>query len=54
MWTEANKPHLDGTNCPKEFYFMAEIAMKCVCKELDDMLLEIIKKRLEKIYVEKE
>lgn len=50
MWVEANTPHLDGRNCPREFYFMAEIAMKCVCKELDDMILEIVKKRLENLY----
>jgi len=39
MWTEANSPHLDGYKCPNEFYLMAEIAMKCVIKELDDMIL---------------
>jgi len=49
MWSEANSPHLDGYNCPKEFYFMAEIAMKCVCKELDEMILDIVKQRLEKL-----
>ncbi|MFZ9315694.1 MAG: hypothetical protein ACO24P_00050 [Candidatus Nanopelagicaceae bacterium] len=49
MWSEANHPHLDGYNCPSEFYFMAEIAMKCVCKELDSMILDIVKQRLEKL-----
>lgn len=50
MWVEANRPHLDGKNCPREFYFMAEIGMKCVCKELDDMILDIMKQRLETLY----
>lgn len=50
MWVEANSPHLDGRNCPREFFFMAEIAMKCVCKELDDMILDIMKQRLETLY----
>lgn len=50
MWTEANRPHLDGFNCPKEFYFMAEIAMKSVAKELDGMILDIMKHKLENIY----
>jgi|GEM_PF-2203643 len=54
MWSDANKPHLDGYNCPKEFYLMAEIAMKCVCKELDDMILDLIKNRLEKLVKEDE
>lgn len=50
MWAEANQPHLDGVNCPGEFYYMAEIAMKCVGKELDDMILDVMKQRLENIY----
>ena len=50
MWSEANSPHLDDYNCPKEFYLMAEIAMKCVCKELDDMILDIMKQRLENLF----
>jgi hypothetical protein len=50
MWSEANSPHLDEYNCPKEFYLMAEIAMKCVCKELDDMILDIMKQRLENLF----
>lgn len=49
MWSEANRPHLDGHNCPKEFYTMAQIAMVCVCKELDEMILDIMKQRLEKL-----
>lgn len=49
MWSEANRPHLDRYNCPEEFYFMAEIAMKCVCREIDDMILELVKQRLEKL-----
>jgi hypothetical protein len=49
MWSEANRPHLDGYNCPKEFYLMAEIAMVCVCRELDQMILDIMKQRLEKL-----
>jgi len=52
MWVESNRPHLDGTNCPREFYFMAEIAMKCVVKEMDEMILDIMKKRLEHLYQE--
>jgi len=54
MWTEANSPHLDGYKCPNEFYFMAEIAMKCVIKELDDMILAIVKQRLETLYTQDE
>jgi len=50
MWSDANSPHLDEYNCPKEFYVMAEIAMKCVCKELDDMILDIMKQRLENLF----
>lgn len=50
MWVKSNSPHLDGFNCPKEFYHMSEIAMKCVVKELDDMILDIMKKRLENLY----
>lgn len=50
MWVEANTPHLDGRNCPSEFYHMAEIAMKCVGKELDDIILDIMKQRLENLY----
>lgn len=50
MWQEAHSPHLDDRNCPKEFFFMAEIAMKCVGKELDDMILDVIKQRLETVY----
>lgn len=50
MWVEANSPHLDGRNCPREFFLMAEIAMKCVAKELDDMILDVMKQRLEEIY----
>jgi hypothetical protein len=49
MWSEANRPHLDQYNCPREFYTMAEIAMKSVAKELDDMIMDIIKERLEKL-----
>jgi len=49
MWSEANRPHLDGRNCPQEFYLMAQIAMVCVCKELDEMILDIMKQRLEKL-----
>jgi hypothetical protein len=54
MWSEANSPHLDGYKCPHEFYFMAEIAMKCVVKELDDMILAIVKQRLENLYTQNE
>jgi len=50
MWAEANSPYLDGRNCPKEFYHMAEIAMICITKELDNMMLDIVRKRLEGIY----
>lgn len=50
MWSEANRPHLDGVNCPREFYQMAEIAMICLTKELDNMMLDIVKNRLEGIY----
>ena len=52
MWAEANSPHLDGFNCPREYYLMSEIAMKCVIKEMDDMILDIMKKRLENLYQE--
>ena len=54
MWVESNKPHLDGIKCPEEFYFMAEIAMKCVVKELDEMILAIVKQRLEVLYSQNE
>jgi len=50
MWAEANSPYLDGRSCPKEFYHMAEIAMICITKELDNMMLDIVRKRLEGIY----
>jgi len=52
MWSEASRPRLDSHNCPKEFYLMAEVAMKSVYEELDDMILGIIRERLEKLVFE--
>ena len=35
IWIEANKPNLDGFDCPKDFYFMAEIVLDVVKKLID-------------------
>ena len=47
IWIEANKPNLDGFDCPKDFYFMAEIAMKEIHGELDRIVLDVVKKLID-------
>lgn len=49
VWKKVNLPESEDPACPDEFYLMAQIAMKHVCKSVDDMILNAIKQRLEKL-----
>lgn len=50
LWVEENSPKLDGKNCPKGFYLMSEKAMRIMVKELDDMMLNMIRQKLDNLY----
>lgn len=50
MYQEANRPHFDHKNCPTEFYYMSELAMKEVAREFGNMVLRTQRGKLEDLY----
>lgn len=49
IWKENNPDNRNRTNCPREFYQMAETAINLTVGMVDEMILDQIKNRLENL-----